>query len=98
MAFRLDDEAKELFDKASKVWGEDPQCLVAVEECSELAAAVCQYLNGKGDSNAVMGELADVIIMTEQLRLIFEKKHGEGSVDEAIKTKLAKLKGKLDKF
>ncbi|MHC1575976.1 MAG: hypothetical protein ACXQTE_01345 [Methanosarcinaceae archaeon] len=53
--------------EAYKRFGEDAQILKAVEECNELATALMHLRDGKADKYAVAAELADVLIMIEQL-------------------------------
>lgn len=53
---------------AIKVFGEDSQEQMAIEECSELIQAICHHRRGR-ESN-IAEEIADVEIVLEQLKLI----------------------------
>lgn len=53
---------KELYKKAIETWGIEAQCMVFHEEMAELL----EIENCK-NKEALMGELADAVIMTEQM-------------------------------
>ena len=48
------------------------QIIVAIEELSELQKELCKYLRDKTNIRNISEEIADVEIMLEQLKLIFE--------------------------
>lgn len=62
---------KQLIDK----FGEKAQVIVAIEELSELQKELCKYLRGDAGIRKISEEMADVEIMLEQLKLIFENEH-----------------------
>lgn len=72
-------------------YGNDRQILQAVEECAELQQALLHYRRGKVPHAAVVDEIADVLIMAGQMRLIF----GERLVDEAVTYKVDRLGKRL---
>ena len=56
-----------------KHYGTQNQCLKAVEEMAELQRAIVKTMIGdKGDLDNVIEEIADVEIMMEQLKSIFD--------------------------
>ncbi|HAI8127373.1 TPA: hypothetical protein HJ429_002380 [Escherichia coli] len=55
--------------QALQRFGPDAQALKLTEEAAELAASAARNLNGQGSESDLAAELADVEIMTEQLRL-----------------------------
>lgn len=57
-----------LYRLALQRFGPDAQALKLTEEAAELAASA-RNLNGQGSESDLAAELADVEIMTEQLRL-----------------------------
>lgn len=61
-----------VYQEALELYGQQTQVAVAVEEMSELTKALIKVYRGGGDLTAVAEELADVTIMLEQLRLIFD--------------------------
>lgn len=72
-------------------WGEEAQYDQAVEECAELIAVLKHFRRSKVDEGAVIDELADVVLMVGQLSYMF----GEEKVEEAVRQKVAKLRGLL---
>ena len=59
----------------------------AIEECSELIKAIC-----KGYTENIIEETADVMIMCEQLKLIY----GAEEVDKVYKKKLERLARRME--
>ena len=64
---------KEYAWRALMTWGETAQLDMVVEECSELIIAVQGYKRGrlKNPKEAILDEVADVLLMTDQLREMF---------------------------
>ena len=58
------------FSKAIVKYGVHNQCVVAVEELSELQKEVCKMLRKIGNVHNLAEEIADVQIILEQLVLI----------------------------
>jgi Flp pilus assembly CpaF family ATPase len=52
-------------------FGTKNQCIVAIEELSELQKEICKYLRGLGNLENLAEEIADVEIMLEQLKIIY---------------------------
>ena len=81
------DERRRLYAKAYNQWGERSQAGMLIEECAELIKAINKWYRKKDHDNFInlIEELADVEIMTEQMRILWH-------VDEAVKSvKHAKL-------
>ncbi len=77
-----------IYKRAINEFGETTQLGVAQEECAELIAALSKYFRGDVDAiPKVQEEIADVEIMLEQLRMIFDRK----GIDKAKKTKIQRL-------
>ena len=53
-------------------YGEDKQLIMAIEEMSELTKVLCKTERGKINLNDLTEEIADVMVMMEQLILIFK--------------------------
>ena len=81
-----------VLEKAIHKWGYGPQLRMAMEECGELVAAIAQYERGRVTSAALIEEVADVLIMMHQLRLIL----GPEFVDEAYNKKIERLRKRLN--
>lgn len=74
-----------LLRKAIEVFGEEPQYIMAFEECGEFVASLAQWLRGREVD--VIGEVADVLIIMQQVRIML----GPEVVDERIQQKLERL-------
>lgn len=62
------------------------------EECAELILALKHYKRGKADKYAVCEEIADVMIMAEQMAMLF----GCTEVMEIKNDKLTRLHGLIE--
>lgn len=60
-----------VYAKAEAEFGRPMQCTVAIEELSEAQKEVCKLLRGKPDLHHLAEEVADVLIMMEQLQFLF---------------------------
>ena len=68
-------------------YGIDHQEEKAKEELAELLTELSRLQDGRTTKEKIVGELADVLVMAEQLRLIF----GAADVDAEVERKLARL-------
>ena len=85
---------KKLLKKAIDVWGKHAQLLTLLEEMSELQKEILKNINrGKENLNELIDETADVEIMLEQLKYIFDI---EQAVEEKIPVKLEKVRRRLE--
>lgn len=76
-----------ILQKLIEKFGAKSQIIVAIEELSELQKELCKYLRDKTNIRNISEEMADVEIMLEQLKLIFEN---ETPVSIEKKYKLAR--------
>ena len=81
-----------LYSLARDKWGDDAQLTVAIEELSELIKEICKIKRGIGDDVTLAEEIADVEIMCEQLRYIFNI---DLAVDTWKESKLTRLADRL---
>lgn len=87
-----------LYSEALKVWGIRPQITMVLEEMNELGVEVCKLLRNdcslktKEKQDALVDEIADVEIMLEQLKFIYNLVN---SVEIQKQEKLEKLETKL---
>ena len=59
----------DIYKRALKTWGKEPQMLQVIEEMSELTKEILKNINRKKDNlNEIIEETADVEIMLEQLK------------------------------
>lgn len=61
-----------VYRQAIEKFGEQAQIRIAVEEMAELTKELCKSFRGKQNREEIIEEIADVTIMMEQLRLIFD--------------------------
>ena len=65
-------ERERVYRDALKLYGQDAQETVAIEEMSEVIKEVCKLRRGKGSRGKLAEEIADATIMLEQLRMIYD--------------------------
>lgn len=86
-------QEQELYEAAIDNWGADTQAQMAIGEMSELTAALIRFgVQGRGEEQDVIEEIADVEIMINQLKCIFDRE----KVAETKQRKLTRLAGILD--
>ena len=56
---------------AARVWGNGAQRLMFVEEAGEALTALSRYERGRCYADEVVEEMADVVIMAEQVALMY---------------------------
>ena len=66
--------------------------MMVMEECSELINAMCKYDRGRATEDDIITEVADVVIMCEQMASYF----GEVKVELEKDRKLQRLKERLN--
>jgi hypothetical protein len=87
-----EDSRKAVYERALIKWGEANQSVVAIEELSECQKEICKQLRGIGDTEHMAEEIADSIIMLEQLQMIF----GIGNlVSRYMDEKIQRLDGRI---
>lgn len=60
-----------VYKRAFERYGQEMQCIVAIEELSECQKEICKVLRGKGNLENLAEEVADATICLEQVRLMF---------------------------
>lgn len=83
---------EQVYTNAYIQYGEKLQLVVAVEELSEVQKEICKILRGKPDLDHLAEEVADAIIMLEQIRMYFDLRD---KVDEYIDAKVLRLDRRL---
>lgn len=71
----------------------DKQLIVAIEELSELQKELCKALRGKPNKEDIIEELADVLIMLDQLKIYFKIEDDE--IRDIIDQKIERTKERL---
>jgi NTP pyrophosphatase (non-canonical NTP hydrolase) len=82
----------DLYQRVMDKYGVDAQLTVVIEELSELAKEICKVKRCIGDLDHLAEEVADVEIMCEQLRYIYDL---DFAVDAWKKSKLMRLEDRL---
>lgn len=87
---------KEIYDKALKLWGEDKQIDMVIEECAELIVSINHYRRNRINIEDVITEIIDVEMMLEQLKNIINRPEIYRFIEENKKNRLIErvLKGK----
>jgi len=60
-----------IFKKAIRIYGEDYQILMLIEEMGELLSAISKYKRKRIDKSHIIEEIVDVMLMLKQLRYIY---------------------------
>lgn len=84
---------REVLQEAIDRYGTESQLMMVLEEMSELQKEICKWFRGKRYPDAIADEVADVEIMLEQVKIIFDL-HGE--VNERIDRKIERLRYRLE--
>lgn len=84
-----------LYAKALHTWGIAAQMDMAVEECSELIKALMKRKRNPNNPvtvDNILEEMADVEIMLEQLKVMYDYKYSNDAVSSFDNIKQMKLK------
>jgi len=79
-------------EKAVETWGVDAQAKMLLEEMAELQKEICKALRGADNAAQIAEEVADVEIMLEQVKLIFDIREAVKSYTDA---KMGRLRLRL---
>lgn len=85
-------EKKKISQQLVEKYG-DKQIVVAIEELSELQKELCKSLRDKTNKDNIIEEMADCIIMINQMQLFF--KISEIELNKMIEQKLNRTKERL---
>lgn len=93
-------ERAQVYQKAIDAFGVEAQLLMCIEEMSELTKAICKFRRAKPNQiperlHDIAEECADVTIMMEQLRIMFDSNE---EVCRVMDMKVARLKERLNWF
>lgn len=84
---------QDIFRSAIDTYGSVMQITVAFEEMSELQKELCKHLRGSGSKENIAEEIADVEIMMEQMKMIF---NCETAVLQVRDEKVKRLKERIE--
>ena len=88
------EDRKAVYESALSAWGRVMQSIVAIEEQAELIKEICKELRGQGNVYNMAEETADVSIMLEQLRLMYDL---DADVEMHMERKIQRLQERLKK-
>lgn len=91
----IEQEMIDTYKQAIELYGEKAQKLMAIEEMSELTKEICKDFRGKLNREHLIEEMADVLIMLDQMLLMY-KISGEEIVS-MCERKIERLKERLNK-
>ncbi len=84
----------EVLKQAIETYGKENQSMMVLEEMAELQKEVCKSLRGNNNHDEIFEEIADVLIMIEQLKIMHDVKYRE--LNEMFNFKINRLKERLD--
>jgi NTP pyrophosphatase (non-canonical NTP hydrolase) len=82
---------EEILDAVVQKWGVDAQIGILHEEIGELQSALNKFNRGRALRDDVCEEIADCLMMLQQMRRIF----GQASVDKYVKIKTERLEERI---
>lgn len=82
---------RKVYEAAIEQWGVHAQKMMAVGECGEFLAEFGREVQGRSSPEKMIDEIADVMIMMNQMAMIY----GEDEVRKRIDVKVNKVKTKL---
>lgn len=88
------DISKEELIQVIKNYGIHSQTIMLFEEMSELQKEICKLYRKRGTIDHVIEELADVVIMLEQLQLMLNLE--EKKLQEIVDYKMDRLKERME--
>lgn len=68
----MTDNERNIFERALMHYGPDAQITMVMEEMSELQKELCKYRRGRANYDHIAEEMADVSIMLDQMKLLFQ--------------------------
>lgn len=86
---------RKICEDAIQIFGVQHQLIKAGEELAELGQQVLKAANGDINKGHIAEEIADVEIMLEQLKIIFDRRV---SVEAQVDSKLDRLQGTINKI
>lgn len=89
------EDRKKVYDQAIELYGAEAQIHMVLEEMSELTKELCKSFRPGGTTlDKIADECADVTIMLEQLRIIFDM---NDQVCEHMDKKIERLMGRIER-
>ncbi len=86
-------KSEDLLHRALDTYGADAQITMVFEEMAELQKELCKFARGSANKAHIAEEIADCLIMLEQMQLLFDIRDDVGRF---VAVKLKRLKERLD--
>lgn len=86
---------QKILNLAIETYGEAPQKLMLIEEMAELTKEICKNFRGKNNKTEITEEIADVLIMIEQIKIILGIT--DKDVMQTMNYKIERLEERLNK-
>lgn len=83
-----------LYERAIRKFGKNNQVMVAMEEMAELTQELSKQERGIGNHDNLVGEMADIYIILEQMKIIYNVSENELEIFRKMKRK--RLEGMLN--
>lgn len=83
---------KQIYEQALETWGPSAQTNMMFEEMTELQKELCKNGRGKDNRDHIAEEIADVLIMLEQMMILHDCKE---LVSAYKAVKLQRLEGRI---
>ena len=88
----MNDKERKIFVEALKAYGPSAQEMMLLEEMAELQKEICKTWRGRPNLVAIADEMADVEIMLDQMKLLFQN---GGLVQQRREYKVDRLQERL---
>ena len=86
---------KDIYKRALKVFGKQNQITMVFEEVAELQKALSKHLRGEDNIDHIAEEIADVEIMLEQMKMLFDV---EDRVGQHKGEKINRLNDRINEY
>lgn len=83
----------DVYQRVVHTYGETSRLILTIEEMSELTKELSKHIRGRNNMSAICEEMADVEIMLEQLKIVFNNR---AAVDYHKAHKLQRLADRMD--
>lgn len=83
--------------RAVEAFGKEHQLIICMEEMAELTKELTKHLRGRDNLPQIAEEMADVEIMLEQLKLLFDLRGAVADAKEAKLIRLQEMSAKREK-
>ena len=93
MTLYTNNNITDVLENAIRTYGVSLQLVIAIEEMAELTQAISKSFRGKENRDDIIGEVADVMVMLEQIKLIYNLDYQD--IENKIQERLARLERKL---